>query len=158
MRHIGFTGTRRGMTDEQMSAVNRVIMDCVTRWASSIAPMTAHHGDCVGADAEFHGFVARRGFHIVGHLPVDEQHRAFCRFDETREPLCRFDETREPRTHMQRNRQIVTAADVMIATPSEMVEQERGGTWATIRMTRKAGKPLAVVLPDGFVAFERWPT
>lgn len=30
------------------------------------------------------------------------------------------------------------------------------GTWATIRMARKAGKPLAIVLPSGAVVKERW--
>ena len=147
MKHIGFTGTRHGMTDAQMSAVTRLIGDCVAQWASTIAPMTAHHGDCIGADAQFHGFCERRGFNIVGHLPVDEAYRAFCRFDVTR----------EPKKHMQRNAQIVRAADVMIAAPFSQEEQSFGGTWRTVQMTRKAGKPLALVLPDGTVRKERWP-
>lgn len=39
---LGFTGTRRGMTDAQK-----------TRVAQESAPFAeVHHGDCVGADAD----------------------------------------------------------------------------------------------------------
>lgn len=151
--NIGFTGTRHGMTPQQHVAVYATMRELLhsvrLREAINLESIRvfAHHGDCVGADAQFHGCARRLSLHIVGHLPVDETHRAFCSFDETREPL----------THMRRNKQIVTAADIMIAAPFEAEEQQRGGTWKTIGMTRKAKKPLALVLPDGTVNLERWP-
>lgn len=134
---VGFTGTRFGMTKEQ-----KVRM-------SSLVPRADfyHHGDCVGADADFHNIVRylchdfNHDGQIVGHLPVDTTHRAFCTFDETRDPL----------PHMKRNKAIVTESDVMLACPSTMEEQQFGGTWATIRMARKAKKPLTIVYPDGSV-------
>lgn len=144
MRHIGFTGTRHGMTDDQRITVMVVLRDLAGD--SQPLDVTAHHGDCVGADSDFHDVCKWGGYWMVGHLPIDSEHRAFCTFDETRLPL----------KHMQRNAQIVKAADVMLACPYEMTEQERGGTWRTIGMTRKAGKPLAIIWPDGSVTKERW--
>jgi len=39
----------------------------------------------------------------------------------------------------------------MIATPGEVDEQLRSGTWSTVRFARKQGKPVHVILPDGRV-------
>ena len=144
MKRIGFTGTRHGMTDAQRQVVFALVRDMTP---ASEDWDQAHHGDCTGADADFHHIASSLGMYLVGHLPVDDTHRARCAFDETRSPT----------THMARNRAIVAESDVMIACPYEATEQPRGGTWATIRMARKAGKPLAIVLPDGTVQRERWP-
>jgi hypothetical protein len=35
-----------------------------------------------------------------------------------------------------------------------MEEQDRGGTWRTIQMARKAGRELVVVWPDGSIKEE----
>jgi hypothetical protein len=143
-KHIGFTGTRYGMTDEQRKAVDSVLADIIG--GDLKLGVIAHHGDCVGADAHFHDIAVQYGAYVVGHIPIDGSHRAFCHFNQWLPAL----------PHMKRNREIVAAADVMIATPAEAVEQPRGGTWATIRMARKAKKPLAIVRPDGHVVYERW--
>jgi len=45
---LGFTGTQRGMTPDQLEGVAEVV-------AAFSSVTSAHHGDCVGADAEFHG-------------------------------------------------------------------------------------------------------
>lgn len=57
---------------------------------------------------------------------------------------------------MRRNKNIVMASTVMIAAPFELTQQEHGGTWRTIDMTRTAKRPLAIVSPDGATAIERW--
>lgn len=133
MLHLGFTGTRFGMTPPQLAAIRAVIVE--------LGPVIGHHGDCVGADAEFHAILRELGHRVVGHPPVDDAHRAWCTFDEQVDPL----------THMKRNRAIVTIADMMIGAPYDMTEQERGGTWQTIKMTRKAKKPLVIGYPDGSI-------
>src|SRR5262245_38799399 len=46
---IGFTGTRHGMTPSQRLAVTAVVHE-----VAHDSGFVAHHGDCVGADAEFH--------------------------------------------------------------------------------------------------------
>ena len=62
----------------------------------------------------------------------------------------------EPKAPMQRNRDIVADADVMIACPPNYVEIKRGsGTWATIKFTRRAKKPLYIVFPNGKIQKER---
>jgi len=137
--HVGFTGTRHGMTDAQR---NRVLVE-LGRLTSGVFRVVGHHGDCVGADAEFHELLLANwdGAYIVGHIPTNDSDRAFCAFDEARPPL----------PYMRRNAEIVKAANVMIAAPPTMEPQERGGTWRTIGLARKAKKDLVVVLPDGSV-------
>lgn|SRR5678816_4348596 len=105
-----------------------------------------HHGDCVGADEQFHNLVREIfGGFIVGHIPDDPTNRAFCVVDAEMPPL----------PYMQRNRAIVDAAHIMLAAPYEMKQQPYGGTWRTIALARKASKPLTIVWPDGTVTEER---
>ncbi|MEJ7601244.1 MAG: hypothetical protein WKG01_25290 [Kofleriaceae bacterium] len=139
MRHLGFTGTRFGMKPPQLDAVRVLI--------ASLGEVTGHYGDCVGADAEFHAILRALGHRVIGHPPVDDEHRASCAFDELVGPL----------THMKRNKAIVTASDIVIGAPFEMTEQERGGTWKTIQMARKVKKPLVIAFPDGTLARTNWP-
>jgi hypothetical protein len=107
-----------------------------------------HHGDCVGADKEFHGLVEQElggSTRIVVHPPENSRNRAYCRGDEIREPL----------PYMERSQNVVDETDGLIATPREMREVLRSGTWATIRRGRKkAGGdtyPIWIVLPDGTI-------
>lgn len=55
---------------------------------------------------------------------------------------------------LDRNRDIVEAAEVLIACP-DGPERQRSGTWATIRHALRVGKPVVIVWPDGRV--ERRP-
>lgn len=142
--HIGFTGTRNGMTDRQLAMVLLIVRDQV-RMPSGVRDLTAHHGDCLGADAQFHR-IARDvpGSWLVGHIPAIDVDRAFCAFDEVRDPL----------PYMRRNREIVRAAHLMIAAPPTLEELQHGGTWRTIGLARKANVPLAIVRLDGTVTWE----
>ena len=61
----------------------------------------------------------------------------------------------EPVAPMQRNRDIVAQADTMLACPSNYTEIKRGsGTWATIKFSRRAKKPLYIIFPDGTILEE----
>ena len=138
MIHAGFTGTRHGMTAAQLDAVIDLMRELF-----KLDHVTAHHGDCVGADAEFHDVVNRVSFEtsvpsfVVVHPPVDDSLRAFCVASEWR----------TPKNHFARNRDIVFDSDVMIGTPFEPVHQVRGGTWYTVDFAKKQRRPLALVLP-----------
>jgi predicted Rossmann fold nucleotide-binding protein DprA/Smf involved in DNA uptake len=57
-----------------------------------------------------------------------------------------------PKAPLDRNRDIVDAAAVLIAAPKEMTETLRSGTWATVRYARKQGKQVWIVWPDGTVS------
>lgn len=126
----GFTGTDRGMTSHQLSAVGVHLQ----------VSGELHHGDCVGADAQTHA-IARRlgGLWIVGHPPDVDVKRAFCDFDVAL----------PPRPYIDRNHDIVDACDFLLATPRGYVEELRSGTWATIRYARKIGTALRIIYPNG---------
>jgi hypothetical protein len=139
MTIIGFTGTRYGMSARAYAEIQRVLI--------RIPISVAHHGDCVGADRQFHDLV-RHYFpraRIVGHPPIATNLRASCTFDEIRDPL----------PHMKRNAEIVRAAQMLVAAPLEIDEQTHGGTWRMINLARNAGMPLAIVFPDGSTREER---
>jgi hypothetical protein len=104
----------------------------------------AHHGDCVGADEQFHDILTEGlGWTIVIHPSSSDALRAYKgegEFDTIILP---------PKPPLQRNHDIVDASDLMIACPNEREEILRSGTWATIRYARERHKPLIVILPDG---------
>ena len=141
---IGFTGTRHGLTPLQREAV-AAILERATRAGAFVA----HHGDCVGADAEFHDLcrMLPQSYIVVHPGPLEDLPNQAGRVG---------DERRLHLPHMRRNKNIVIAATVMIAAPFELSPQEHGGTWRTIEMARKAKRPLAIVSSDGATAKERW--
>lgn len=142
---IGFTGTRWGMSPEQQKAVADLVNELVNRDER----FEAHHGDCIGADSQFHDIVDVYPHRwIVGHPgPADDVGRQAGRL---------FNYRHGPLPHMKRNRAIVDISTVMIATPFEDVEQKYGGTWKTIGMSRKVARRLAIVHRTGVVCRENW--
>jgi hypothetical protein len=139
VKRIGFTGTRYGMTEVQRASVIALVEEFEP------VGIEGHHGDCIGADREFHYAVVLCGGRVVLHPPTNPDHRAYCMAHETRPEF----------PYMRRNKNIVDAVELMIAGPCEMREQERGGTWRTIQLARKAKRPLLIVWPDGRVTEER---
>lgn len=158
--HVGFTGTRFGMTDAQRLTVIRTLEDQLDE--TMIAARTgfvAHHGDCEGADSQFHAIVLWT-FRPIGSFievhpgPDGDPHRAW---------NGSYDRIHPPAPHMKRNAAIVAVSQIMIAAPFEDEPQSRGGTWATIGMARKAlkrspSRRLYVVGRDGaLLDHARWP-
>lgn len=152
--HIGFTGTRHGMTYSQ----HAVVWDLIMLPQHMDRDIALHHGCCVGADDEIAREASGRDrIHIVGH-PVSitrylsDESLSYC--DEIMQPTV---------SYMKRNAAIVNASQVMIAAPYESEPQKRGGTWATIGMARKALRrgllrELYVVGRDGVLLdHTRWP-
>lgn len=133
MIRLGFTGTRWGMTEAQRQTVAATV--------KRLQPTEAHHGDCIGADEEFHAIVRREApaCRIVVHPgPVGEV-RAYCRGDEVRK-------TKE---FMARNRDIVDETDGLVGAPREASMQPRDGTWSTIRYADRIERAVCTVLPGG---------
>jgi len=48
-----------------------------------------------------------------------------------------------PTPYLSRNRAIVDETEMLIATPAEFTEQQRSGTWSTVRYARACGKKVA---------------
>lgn len=144
---LGFTGTRHGMTLAQQQTVRRLIHGSALALAVGGGGLTeVHHGDCIGADCQFHHIVrdVNPGIIVIVHPPTDHKLRAYCRGDEIR-PV---------KPYLTRNADIVTASDHLIATPKSTSETSHGGTWWTIRHTRERGKPVTIVWPDGRIEVE----
>ena len=136
---VGFTGTKKGMTEKQKNKFARLILDL---WPSEF-----HHGDCVGADAEAHQIVERLSFgnviEIQIHPPENSDKRAFCKASIIR----------KPKDYLSRNHDIVNSTDVLIVCPKSNKEQIRSGTWATVRYARKKMKKIWIIYPDKRVEF-----
>lgn len=133
---IGFTGTRKGMTSAQKRTFLRLLRQ--------VSATEFHHGDCLGADAEAHQFVADRYPHtaIIVHPAEDGILRAFLKGSAVREEA----------PYLDRNKVIVDETEELIATPGERKERKRGsGTWFTVRYAKAAGKKVTIIYPDGVV-------
>lgn len=138
---LGFTGTQRGMTDRQW----RVCQDLLKR---RLRPVAAHHGQCIGADADFHDLCLTLEIPVTLHPPTNRSKVAWCPGAV---------EIRRPRPYLERNREIVRACNTLLATPAQDEEQLRSGTWATIRYARKSKRDVVLVFPDGTVRLEAIP-
>lgn len=139
MHSLGFTGTRKGMTEAQRTQVIKFMRDHM--------PHEIHHGDCIGSDAQFARLVwwQFRGVIIVSHPPEDNKYRAYCSSNILMPVL----------PYLKRDENIVLASDHLIATPRQDKPPKslRGeGTWWTINCAQQRGIPITIVRPDGKVA------
>jgi hypothetical protein len=133
---IGFTGTRNGMTRLQRAFVLRAVGQChVTE---------VHHGACIGADYDFHTIAMLLKLPIVIHPGVNKQGVCYARAN-----CPNAKEVKPEKFYLDRDKDIVNAVDLLIATPKSRVEELRSGTWATVRYARKKDKDLLIVFPDG---------
>lgn len=135
--NLVFTGTQEGMTAKQRMRIRGILS--TREWRLS----TIRHGGCIGADAQFHRICYSRGLldRVVVHLS-DRPHK---RADLVGEGFRILD----PCDPLVRNRIMVDASSHCIATPKEMMQITRSGTWATIRYAWKKGIVTTIVLPDG---------
>ena len=129
---IGFTGTQEGMTDNQHIQVQRLLH---TRDITE-----AHHGDCIGADSQFHDICKEKKYKIIIHPPLKSYKRSFKNGDII---LPKKD-------YLDRNKDIVDDSEIMIGTPKGS-EELRSGTWSTIRYAKRMKKELYIVYPNGDV-------
>lgn len=136
MLSVGSTGTRYGMTAAQLAAFDVVIL--------GLGPSEFHGGDCVGSDEQMMARVAALipACTLTCHPPVDTAHRAWWNG---------YHVTHPPLTHFARNRNIVIASTVLVATPQQAEDPGFGGTWYTYNFARKKQKRVILIQPDGVV-------
>lgn len=137
---IGFTGTRQGMTELQRLAITKLMMearrDSDAQWL--------HHGGAQGADAQAHWIWLSMDGRI--HLHPGQDFSG----DVVGAELTNWDRSSIAKPFLIRNKDIVNACTLLIATPAQTVNIPRGsGTWATIRYARKIGRPTTILWPDG---------
>jgi hypothetical protein len=128
---IGFTGTSKGMTERQRVAVSSLL--------TVLESNHVHHGDCIGADEEFHEIARGLGMTVELHPPSNPAKRAFCKAD-TKWPEYEY---------LTRNKHIVDSSHILIATPQTKTEVQRSGTWSTVRYARKQHKRIFIIQPGG---------
>lgn len=136
---FGVTGTRNGMTDEQMASVRDVLL-----YLDVVGFRTMHNGDCVGVDEQMYWLWKKHGAIVHGHPPTDNRYRANLRFDRC--------ENAKP--YLDRNRDIVDRSRILIVCPGQMTEQVRSGTWATYRYAKATDKRRIIIYSDGSVKKE----
>ena len=126
---VGFTGTRKGMTNKQKADLIAHI--------HRLKPSIVRHGGCYGADDDFHLIVRQNLPHtsIIIH-PCNLNQRGFCKGDLTLAPIA----------PLARNHLIVDLSDTIIAAPKGK-EELRSGTWATIRYAKKMNKCVIILYP-----------
>lgn len=137
MFDLGFTGTRKGMTESQENEVRDFFALMDRLWGTRGAA-TLHHGDCVGSDAQAHAIAVSLGWRICIHPPTDEKYRAFCDSELT--------VIQKPFVYLKRNRDIVSHSVVVVAAPAT---GKSAGTKYTISHAYSMRKPVYRVMPTG---------
>lgn len=127
--HVGFTGSRYGLTKRQFHNLDGLVF-----WR--IRDCTFHHGVCIGADKQAHDIAKILGFTVEGHPPIERRWRA----------TCDCDVLHEPKNYLERNHDIVDATEILIACPRGP-EELRSGTWSTVRYARKKGRQVVILWP-----------
>jgi hypothetical protein len=145
---IGFTGIRNGMTPPQKHRFVELI-DARLKLIPHIL-VNFVHGGAIGADEEadelFSDIIYNNSmsYNIIV-WPASEARWRYWRKKHVTHTIM------PPEDPLVRNRKIVDQVEQMYATPAEMSEVLRSGTWATIRYTKSQDKALTIIFPDGSV-------
>jgi len=128
MIKYGFTGTSKGMNKIQYNNIKSLLQKDL----SNNLQIEVHHGDCIGADTDFHNICRELSdnIKIIIHPPSNDKKRSFCKSDDIR----------PEKEYLTRNKDIVNETNILIACPESAVEQLRSGTWSTVRYARKVNK------------------
>jgi hypothetical protein len=112
------------LSDDQKSEIKNIL-------SKIDKPITVLHGDCVGADTEFHNLCSELRIEIHIFPPDDDKLRGFNKSDTIM----------QPKPYLKRNEDIVKKCDILIACPIDKNKEIlRSGTWSTIRKAKKLGK------------------
>jgi hypothetical protein len=123
---IGYTATRRPLTDEQLAWT----LARLTQYHEPGAEF--HHGDCVGGDEAGFAIARAVGYHTAAHPPSDDKLRAFTKSDVIY----------PARSYRERNEEIVDAVTILLVVPlGPESDFPRSGTWQTARYARRSGCP-----------------
>ena len=139
---IGFTGTREGMSWQQQNEIGH-LLESHFDWNDELVNQV-HHGECIGADSDFHELARLGGWDIWGH-PSDLATR--------NADLAGFTFQFEPSKPIERNHHIVDQTEFMVGAPKGL-EYVRSGTWSAIRWARKRQRYIFIVYPNGAIQIE----
>lgn len=132
---VGFTGTRKGMSDAQLRQAGLVLS--LLRSDAAGTRNEFHFGGALGADREALRIARMLNYQIHWHpcpgVVIEDDARAMGEIVyEVFPPL-------------RRDRDIVVMCRVLVAAPETDREVQRSGTWATVRYARRAVKPVVML-------------
>lgn len=137
---IGFTGTRQGPTPAQHVAMDRFLLSMFTLHGARVLV----HGGAVGCDTFAHH--AATPYAEVWIFPAEEGPNSSIVTVPMGNCLIA-----EPVPALMRNDIIAGLCDGLLAVPASDTEEQRSGTWATVRYARKRGCPVYIVKRDGSI-------
>ena len=129
--HVGFTGTRKGMSVNQKCCLVDILSGLTGFRAGrglNNYVVHFHHGACEGADVEADLIARNHGCKMYIH-PSNHKTRVYCE-----EPGDAVYPLFPP---LVRDRKIVDVVEILIAAPLTDTEVRRSGTWTTVRYARK---------------------
>ena len=138
---VGFTGSR-AVSDRMRRFIDGVL-DALDTDTDSVVT-----GGCVGVDAYVARAASTRGLLVFTVLPAnmdqaDPEWDLYC--DEASHMPAGT-------TYKDRNAMLVHLSERMVGVPAygeHHPKSKRSGTWQTIRLCRKAGKPIDVLNQEG---------
>lgn len=133
---IAFSGSRNGMTPLQHSATERLLRKLNGRYL--------FHGDCVGADSAAHDIGVSLGYIIKIYPPSNPKLRAFRRGDSCA----------KPKPYLERNRNMIDDADILVAAPRLIDTGQRSGTLYCIRYANRKSKPVFIIELSGDLIYK----
>lgn len=134
---VGITGTQKGATEKQLVIFRLLIKHC----------RKYRGGVCIGADEQT-AIISKEefGLYCIGHLPSNPI-KMSRRLDV-------YNELMPTEPYLERNWNIAYTSTAGIGLPKAFQEENRSGTWYTVRRFRWLRKPLAIIWPDGSILFE----
>lgn len=143
--YCAVTATRRGLTEAQLETARRILR------SPRLRILRLSHGDAPGGDAQLHALALELGLEV--HIrPSDHPERAHCEGATL---------VHEPLPPLERNAELAGDGWLLLAFPAGFAEEQRSGTWSTVRAARRVGqrrsKGIIVVWPDGTHATETTP-
>jgi len=135
--HLGITGSRKGMTEKQFNLMKKWVKedDSITHF---------HHGDCIGVDVQTATLIEH---YLPNVWIVSHPSKGNTRANGPAHEIMR------PKDYTVRDQDIVNASEYLWACPDGK-ERVRSGTWTTVRMARKKGLSITIIMPDGEVIYE----
>jgi hypothetical protein len=140
IEHLTFTGTVQGMTLEQYRKVVEFFLENEVK--------NAHHGGCIGADAQLHSLVLTfcpdTRLHIHRGDTPDKYAPSWIL------QLRNGDKEWMTVPNLKRNHRMVDLSSWVLATPAGN-ERLRSGTWSTLRYAEKVMRSQTIVWPNGTI-------
>lgn len=142
---IGFTGTRVGLTNQQLAW----LVETFEQGKEDGTIREVHHGACIGADAAVHAQALELELPIHSWPPVNMKYVAV----ECLTPH-RLVTVHPKMQYLDRDRQIVGATAGLIALPKQNEQPAPmfwGGTWYTVDFAERMDRPVIICYPNGVV-------